>query len=49
MVSNYSLAKSATPTNPPSTSVTAVAATLTAEDIMSLIGSTMGLAEDLDY
>jgi hypothetical protein len=42
---------SATPTNanPPPTGATAAAATFTAEGIMSLIGSTMGLAEDLDY
>ena len=42
---------SATPTNtnPPPTGVTAAATTFTAKGIMSLIGSTMGLAEDLDY
>ena len=41
----------ATPTNanPPPTGVTAAAATFTAKSIMSLIGSTMGLAEDSDY
>ena len=42
---------SAAPTNanPPPTGVTAEAATFTAKSIMSLIGSTMGLDEDLDY
>jgi hypothetical protein len=35
--------------NPPPTDVTAAAATFTAKSIMSLIVSTMGLAEDLDY
>ena len=42
---------SVTPTNAnlPPTGVTAAAATFTAESIMSLIGSTMGLTEDSDY
>ena len=42
---------SATPTitNTPPTGVTAAATTFTAKSIMSLIGRTMGLAEDSDY
>ena len=42
---------SATPTNasPPPTGVTAAAATFTAESIMSLLGSSVGMAEDSDY
>jgi hypothetical protein len=42
---------SATPTNtnPPPTGVTAAAATFTAESIMSLLGSSLGMAEGSDY
>ena len=40
-----------TPTNanPPPTGVTAAAATFTPKSIMSLLGSSVGLAEDSDY
>ena len=42
---------SATPTitNPPPTGVMAEAATFTTESIMSLLGSSLGMAEGLDY
>ena len=42
---------SATPTNanPPPTGVTAAAVTFTAKSFMSLLGSSVGLAEDPDY
>ena len=38
-----------TNTNPPQTRVAAVAATFTAESIMSLLGSSLGMAEGSDY
>ncbi len=38
-----------TNTNPPPTGVTAAAATFTTNSIMSLLGSSVGMAENLDY
>ena len=38
-----------TNTNPPPTRVTAAAATFTAKSIMSLLGSSLGMAEGSDY